>query len=781
MSRLLLGLFLLIVSGCAVLAAQTWDERFGPANPARYDTPNASPSISYWHDVNPLLEKRCVVCHACYDAPCQLKLGSYEGIARGASQERVYNGERLLAASPTRLFEDAHTTAQWRTKNFFPVLNERRDDPRANIEGSVLAQMLLLKQDHPLPGGTLLPDSFDFNLTRDQQCSKIETFADFRRRYPLWGMPYGLPGLTKPEQNILLRWVEQGAPYEPRTPITVTQQKHIAQWETFFNQDTLKAQLMSRYLYEHLYLAHLYFEDERRPQFFNLVRSRTAPGQPIDRISTRRPYDDPGVQRVYYRLQPVQETIVAKTHMPYKLDTQRLQRWDTLFLQAHYRVDRLPGYDPESASNPFRTFEPIPAMARYRFMLEEAQYTIMGFIKGPVCRGQMALNVINDHFWIAFTHPDVIPNHGQSEYLGEVLADLKLPGEAESNTSPLRWLRYAEQEKEYLKAKSRLMKKELNHRIPLDMNLVWDGDGHNPNAALTVFRHFDSASVVKGFLGDTPQTMWVISYPLLERIHYLLVAGYDVYGNVGHQLNSRIYMDFLRMEGEFNFLALLPKAERDKVRGQWYRGSVNSVKEYVYSRGNTFSGETDEPFTTAQPLQELYGKFRQRLAPVLDDSHDLRHGFTDTAAQNAFALINSVRGRAAAALPQTLFIEVHDTAHHRRHYYTLLHHNAYTNISEIFGEEDRRLPDEDSLLLVQGLTAAYPSAFLQVEHRRLQDFAEQIQALKEEKDYAYLLDQFGIRRSDPRFWHFSDALHEAYFRAEPVTAGWLDYNRLENR
>ncbi len=57
--------------------------------------------------------------------------------------------------------------------------------------------------------------------------------------------------------------------------------------------------------------------------------------------------------------------------------------------------------------------------------------------------------------------------------------------------------------------------------------LLWDGDGKNANAALTVFRHFDSATVVKGFVGRPPKTAWVVGYPLLERIHYLLVAGFD--------------------------------------------------------------------------------------------------------------------------------------------------------------------------------------------------------------------------------------------------------------
>ena len=85
------------------------------------------------------------------------------------------------------------------------------------------------------------------------------------------------------------------------------------------------------------------------------------------------------------------------------------------------------------------------------------------------------------------------------------------------------------------------------------------------NAALTVLRHYDSATVVKGFVGGAPKTGWVVGYSLLERIHYLLVAGFDVFGNVGHQLTTRMYMDFLRMEGEYNFLLLLPPARRRQL------------------------------------------------------------------------------------------------------------------------------------------------------------------------------------------------------------------------
>ncbi len=54
------------------------------------------------------------------------------------------------------------------------------------------------------------------------------------------------------------------------------------------------------------------------------------------------------------------------------------------------RSSALPTYAVEVSTNPFVAFSAIPADSRYRFLLDEAQYFIMNFIKGPVCRGQLA-------------------------------------------------------------------------------------------------------------------------------------------------------------------------------------------------------------------------------------------------------------------------------------------------------------------------------------------------------------------------------------------------------
>ena len=50
-------------------------------------------------------------------------------------------------------------------------------------------------------------------------------------------------------------------------------------------------------------------------------------GKPVEVIAARRPFDAPGVKRVYYRLQPVVSTLVNKTHQPYDINAGLLAKW----------------------------------------------------------------------------------------------------------------------------------------------------------------------------------------------------------------------------------------------------------------------------------------------------------------------------------------------------------------------------------------------------------------------------------------------------------------------
>ena len=51
-----------------------------------------------------------------------------------------------------------------------------------------------------------------------------------------------------------------------------------------------------------------------------------------------------------------------------------------------------------------------------------------------------------------------------------------------------------------------------------------------------------------------------------------VVVNYDVFGNVGHQALTRLYMDMIRMEAEELFLDFLPPSQRAGLRNSWYRG-----------------------------------------------------------------------------------------------------------------------------------------------------------------------------------------------------------------
>jgi Fatty acid cis/trans isomerase (CTI) len=770
------------LAGCAVYYGYRLDERYGPADPARYDRPSpAQPDLDYWRDVKPVLDSRCVVCHGCYDAPCQSNLASYQGVTRGANKDRVYDAARLFAAEPTRLFFDAQSNAAWRGKGFYPVLNERAATPEADREGSVMYRLLRLKREHLLPAGAVLPAShFDFSLDRSQQCPAIEEMDRFEAKYPQWGMPYGLPGLSDGEYSTLTRWIEAGAPYREPEPLSGAYQQRIAEWERFLNGDGLKARLMSRYVYEHWFLARLYFEDIPGQEYFELVRSKTPPGRPIDVIATRRPFDAPGVARVYYRLRRVVDTPLAKTHMPYLLNAARMSRLKEWFLDAPYEVASLPSYDAATASNPFVAFRQLPVVARYRFMLEEAQFTLMGFIKGPVCRGQTALNVITDHFWVMFAAPDPRDAENDAEFLAQEARNLDLPAQHESTARLLTWLQYNRLEADYLRAKSRYLSERFGAHNPPVLKTLWDGDGRNPNAALTVFRHFDSATVVQGLIGERPQTVMLIGYPLLERIHYLLVAGYDPYGNAGHQLATRLYFDFMRMEGEMNFLALLPRAARQAVRDHWYRGADKQHIEYFQDTEMYYAQETGIPFKTEDPLAELYGMMKAYAAPVSTQRYAVAGSGLSGAPLRSLTDLSRIRGRAISHLPETSFLTVRDAAGGDYHF-TLLSNSAHSNVAELLGDDKRRLPDEDDLSVMNGFVGAYPNAFLVVRAGDLPGFVDAVRRLASEADFQALLARYGIRRTDERFWAHSDALTSAYRRWAPKEAGLFDYNRFENR
>ena len=68
-----------------------------------------------------------------------------------------------------------------------------------------------------------------------------------------------------------------------------------------------------------------------------------------------------------------------------------------------------------------------------------------------------------------------------------------------------------------------------------------------------------------------------------------------------------------------------------------------------------------------------------------------------------------------------------------------------------------------------------------VSKSELSRFVDQALSMESEDDYFALMSRYGVRRTSPEFWAYSDRLHDALLQQNPVQFGMLDFNRLENR
>jgi len=728
-----------------------------------------------WSDASKVFAARCVVCHGCYDAPCQLKLGSDEGIRRGTTTAAVYDPSRLTAAAPTRLGIDAHSVSGWRELGFQPVVPEGDQlDPTR----SVLRRMLELKRAHAGLTTELDPD-LTFEPDRAAVCATADNFDDLAKDHPAWGMPYGLPALSDEEHALLVSWIDAGAPSIASASPTGPLQREVMRWEAYLNETSLKARLASRYIFEHLFLSSLSFDEAGATEVFRLVRSRTPPGEAVQEIATRRPYDDPGPDAFFYRFVQQREPRLAKTHMPYLLNAKRMELYRRLFTDADYTVTVLPSYAPEVASNPLVAFAAISIDSRYRFLLAEAQHTMMAFIKGPVCKGHIALNVIQERFWVMFVDPDSAWGLQTVGLVSQSISDLALPAEAGSNSTGFNWFELARKHDRYVKRKNRFLKHIAATESGITPELIWDGDGDNRNAALTVLRHFDSASVIQGLVGDAPKTMWLVDYPMLERIHYLLVAGFDVFGNVGHQIGTRMHMDFLRMEGEHNYLALLPIKRRGALIKAWYRGLSRRANLAVDYTLGTFTEEPSIRYRSATPEHELLDMVLARLANVISHRNDLS-SIAQVDLRASLIRLAHLPASAATWWPEHLILTVVQRDGTETHA-TVLRDSVHTNISELFLEDDRRVPTEDRLTVLRGFVGAYPNALFRVPLDELEELVADAERAISEPAWEQLHRRYGVLRTNPDFWQHSDRLHAAYRDLVPAEAGLFDYSRLIGR
>jgi hypothetical protein len=744
--------------------------------------------IDYTKEVKPILDKRCAVCHSCYNSPCQLKIDSFEGTDRGASKKAVYNGSRLRSMDPTRLFTDAQSTEEWRKKEFFSVTESKAS---GGSNDSIMIEILSHKINNPKSVGEYHSEADDLTCSQNP-----EELGGYLKKHPNNGMPFGFPALKPEEFDIIAGWLVQGAkgPDAAQQEILITPKVSdalaIRQWEIFLNQDDAKHAMTARYLYEHLFLAHIKFGTPTN-EYYELFRSKTPPDEPVDLIATVRPYDDPGVPRIYYRFRKIHSTIVHKTHMVFDMDDAKLLRIKELFIKPEWlQRPHTVGYGAKLGANPFVAFEQIPPRSRYQFLLDNSHYILMTFIHGPVCKGQIALNVINDHFWVMFLDPEYDLSVAYPAFLRLHSANLRMPIEVGSDMRVFNALtdEYKKAAVEFYKARQDYY--TSHHYDGLGYESLWKGNKASDAPLLTVYRHFDSASVYKGVMGNLPKTMWVVDYPLLERIYYALVAGFDVYGTVGHQLALRLYMDHLRIEGESYFLDFLPVALRQEVMQSWYKGiDLKDIDYYSSTLPAKISFVTDEP--NREFIEYMVNKHISPATNIAFDAVNYERGnivYRGLPDKNT-TKDDYLKAFRAISRPGSPFFTLMNDHNIKIAYMRLRLKNGkdlaisivinqwHSNVTHLFGEKAQLDLSKDSADFITGLIGSYPNYFFDVREEDLPDFFDLLAHFDKSPRAYERLAKYGVNRAEDRLWDTYDWFQKRFYEDEPVSAGLFDLNR----
>ncbi|RLA72240.1 MAG: peptidylprolyl isomerase [Epsilonproteobacteria bacterium] len=749
--------------------------------------------VSYLRDVKPILDKRCVTCHSCYNSPCQTKFSSFDGVDRGGSKQAVYDALRLKAQDPTRLFIDAQSTPEWREKGFYSVTEKY--DANESYNDSIMMQMLYAKEQHPDIIGSYDPEEDELSCPRDK-----EEIAEYMAEKPNHGMPYGLPKITDREYKTLASWLQQGAkgPTAEEQKMLTTPSpeaaKEIVKWEAFFNQSDAKHVMTARYLYEHFHLAHWNFT-EAPTEYYEMVRSKTPSPEPVDLIPSLRPYDDPAVEKFYYRLVKMHSTIVHKTHMVVRFNDKEMDRLKALFIEPKWmETPHIMSYDTKISANPFVNFFQIPAASRYNFLLDHSHYIIMTFIRGPVCRGQIALNVIHDHFWLMFQDPKYDLTVQNPSFLMREADNLSMPIETSSHAILDTFSDdYKEKFEQYFINKEKLY--DTFYPNGMGLESIWAGNKPSDAPAMTIYRHFNSASVQKGVVGELPRTMWVLDYSQLERIYYLLVAGYDVFGNISHQTNIRRYFDYIRMEGELNFLTYMPKKRRLEMFKSWYIGDDDIQELESIDVGER---ETGIQYTSAHVRGDFIenvvnNRLLKSTGIKFDNINYYREGQTPPAMPTEYKTIEDLRnGFRSLTAPGTGFISYVTDNHvnivlvriimpdNTDIVGSLIVNRWHDNVNSMFNGEQSN-PQKDTIDFVKGYVGSYPNVFATIHYKDLPEFFDVLKNFDGTPAYKSKFKKYFVGRNDPTFWETFEWFQNDFNKSDPINAGLFDLNRYYNK
>lgn len=737
----------------------------------------------YLNRVQPILDKRCTVCHSCFEAPCQQRLTSADNLLRGATAHPT-NGGNVFAAPRTDLML---TRKQQRDGGFFSVTEGSSD--------SILVNLLIAgnnKTDLP-------PEKYvDIDKGETRQCiATTEKFKalDERAKKKL-GMPYYMAPLPPDEFETLLIWASNGAQTpssqtmhklaQPRTP------QVIVEWEAFFNDRSWKARWTSRYLYEHLFTAHFYFV-QSPGEFYELVRSKTAAPNEIDEIATERAFEMPSglVNSFHYRLRKLQSTVVHKQHFVYKIGNDTMEELKQLFWRSKWNATAESAPFSYEDRNPFVAFEPIPGNARYRWMLKNAKMLLDMDMRSENCHGNGAAGPLRDNFLFLFVRPESDVSVRYPEFFKEANPHLAMANTGVSNT--LMNFQFKSNQEKYSRVKYRHQLGLLPNGFSFDD--IWDGEDGTQMPFFTIMRHEKTVSVHNGPWGPRPRVSLLFDYVSFERLYYNCVGLTTLFDNVTDKLGTVLYLRDVGREAEEQLLSLIPDNLRAKVRAEWVQGegrehmfdvSKFSLKfnvENLKDRHPGYVVDPNDPYASMMDYLLLRsGVFTAEVVgthyyPTSQDTD--QYALLKDASQAMSKEVVKGEGNRVTHFPNVSYIVVRGTG--GTNYYTMIANRFYEYVNYLpipppKGRNPGRLPVKDWMTIFPEITVNYPGKIYVVDESNLLQFIERMKSVKNPTQYATFDRVYGLQKMSSQFWQVIDEVQEHFIKTDIIHNGALDLN-----
>jgi hypothetical protein len=732
----------------------------------------------YLNKIQPILDRRCAVCHSCFEAPCQMKLSSSDMVVRGATAHLTNGG---IKAAPR---SDMMTTLQQqRAGGFFSVTEGASDSLFVNL-------LLAGNNKDGLP-----PEQYI--EPKKRQCvssTEIYRALDFKNQKSL-GMPYYMASLSEAELQTLISWSSQGA----KTPSEATLQRLaqpkvsqvIQDWEDFFNTATWKGKWTSRYLYEHLFTAHFYFE-QSPGEFYQLVRSKTAAPHKIDIIATVRPfemlygYDN----RFYYRLQKVQSTIVHKQHFVYHIYPQTMDELKNLFWKPNWNSTEAVAPFNFEKRNPFVAFEHIPANSRYRWMLKNARMLIDMDMRSENCHGNGAAGPLRENFLVLFVKPESDVAVRYPNYFKEANPYLEMANTGTSNF--IMNFKFTSNQVKYSKVKHRHQMGLLPNGFSFDD--IWDGEGGTQMPFFTIMRHEKNVSVHDGPWGPRQRVSQLFDYVSFERLYYNCVGLTTLFDNINDKIGTVLYLRDVGREVEEQLLSLIPDHLRAKVRAEWVQGEgakhqfdvskfslkfnpellkrpgfvmnendpYGSMMDYLLLKSGRFSSKVIS--TNYYPMSNDTPQYAQLKAASLEMNREIVKGEFNRAHHFPNISYLMVKGAGSAVT-----------------YYTIVANRFYEYINylplkEPKGPNPGRLPSKDWMSVFPDITINYPGKIYIVDEAGFDQFLQRMKSVKSRADYVAFDKAFGLQKMSPQFWNVIDQIQTHFIQSNIIHNGSIDLN-----